>query len=209
MRNKNLKHDTGKQIGTVTRLPNFILGIQGWLDGRKGVSSVPNARVEAMKNKCVALEKREALIIETRYESERKEGAEAILKLANCKAKDTKETFGNCENSPYAIRAQARAQAKVNQDLAFAEEAKNKLSRVKESLIHADTVLSERIQRTREKALNVKIASYIRGVRKGGIPDYNPDMTLSDDAYSIYISKHEHGDMAIMNAVKEFSKEVA
>lgn len=208
MKNKILKHDIGRKIGTVTHIPNFVLGIQGWLDGKKGKSSVPDARVEGMKNKCVSLEKREALIIETRYEGERKEGAEALLKLANCKRESANPIADSTENTPYTIRARERDAAKRNQNCILTEEAKRTLAKVQESLVHADTVLSERIKKTREKALNVKIAAYVKGVRKGGISDYNPKLDLSDDAYTIYKNKHENGDTAIFNAVSQITEEV-
>lgn len=204
----NFKHDIGKRISSVTLMPTFLLGLQGWLDSRKSEKSIPDARVEGMKNKCLANEKREALLIESRYEPIRKEGMKALSKISNCKANESSIPAISNDSSPYAIRSNSRNEAKRASAKADAEQAKIKLLDVKESLIHADTVLSERIRRTREKALKVKIAAYVKGVRKGKIPDYNPNLDMVDDAYSIYISKHKQGDDLIFNAAEKLTQEV-
>lgn len=204
----NLKHDIGKKIGTVTLMPTFLLGLQGWLDSKKGEKSIPDARVEGMLNRCMAIEKREALIIESRYEAVRKEGARALSKISNCKANEAFIPNVSNDGSPYAIRSIARNEAKRAYAKAEAEQAKIKLVEIKESLIHADTVLSERIRRTREKALKVKIAAYVKGIRKGELPDYTPDLEMVDDAYRIYINKHQEGDKFIFDAVRELTQEV-
>lgn len=198
---KAFKHDVGRKIGSVTHMPTFMLGLQGWFDSRKGERLIPDARVEGMKNKCTALEKREALIIESRCEPVRKKGLRALSKIFSCKEYENSIHGKVDDTSPYAIRANARSRAKR-------EEAKTILLEVKESLVHADIVLSERIRKTREKAFKVKIAAYIKGVRKGKIPDYNPNLDLVDDAYSIYIDKHKLSDEAIFNAVEKLTQEV-
>ncbi len=208
MKNKYLKHDIGKKIGSVTRMPAFLLGIQGFLDSCKGEKSIPDARIEGMKNKCMAIEKREALMIESRYEPVRKEGTRALSAFLGNKEDANDASATKNDGSPYAIRSNARNEARIAGKRAEAEQAKIKLFEVKESLVHADTVLSERIRRTREKALNTKISAYIKGVRKGKIPDYNPDLKLTDDAYNIYIEKHKQGDDAIFKAVENMAQEV-
>lgn len=201
------KHDVGKKIKSVTWMPSFMLGFKGWLDSRDGERSVPDAIIEGMKNKCMAIEKREALIIESRYESVRKEGSRALSKITFNKAIED-EIPEPEDNSPYKIRAAARNEVKRAAAKAEAEQAKLTLLEVKESLVHADTVLSERIRRTREKALMVKIAAYVKGVRKGKLPDYEPDLELKDDAYSIYINKHKSGDALIFNTAEILTQEV-
>ena len=185
-----------------------MLVIQGFMDSLKGEESIPDARIEGMKNKCMAIEKREALIIESRYEPVRKEGARALSNYigSNADAKTVLST--NNDGSPYAIRTAARNEARRAGKRAEAEQAKLKLIEVSESLIHADTVLSERIRRTREKALNVKIAAYIKGVRKGKLPDYDPDLEMDDDAYGIYINRHKPYDEAIFKTVENMTQEV-
>ncbi len=202
---KDIKYDIGKKIGTVTRMPAFVLAIQGWLDSRKGEKSIPDAKVESMKNKCTSIEKREALITESRYEPVRKEGKKALKIIKEYK--DMQDAPEIQDNSPYAIRERARQQRVKAETKGKQTEAKIKLLEVKESLVHADIVLVERIRRTREKALNVKIAAYIKGVRKGGIPDYNPNLELVDDAYNIYINKHKLGDEAIFTVAEKIMQE--
>lgn len=161
-----------------------------------------------MKNKCMAIEKQEALLIESRYETIRKEGMNALSKISNCKTNESSIPAISNDSSPYAIRSNYRNEAKRASAKADAEQAKIKLLDVKESLIHADTVLSERIKRTREKALKVKIAAYVKGVRKGKIPDYIPDLEMGDDAYIIYISKHKNSDDLILNTAEKLMQEV-
>lgn len=202
------KHDIGKRISSVTLMPTLLLGLQGRLDSRKSERSIPDARVEGMKNKCLAIEKREALLIESRYEPIRKEGMKALSKISNCKAYESSIPAISNDSSPYAIRSNSRNEARRAAAKADAEQAKIRLLDVKESLVHADTVLSERIRRTREKAFKVKIAAYVKGVRKGKLPDYSPDLDMADDAYSIYISKHKQGDDLIFNAAEKLTQEV-
>lgn len=204
----NFKHDIGKKIGSVTLMPAFLLVLQGRIDSLKGEKSIPDARVEGMKDKCMAIEKREALLIESRYEPVRKEGSKALLDIIQCKSVEASVPANSHDNSPYAIRihernAEIRASAKVN-----SQTAQKKLLDVKESLLHADTVLSERIRKTREKALQVKIAAYVKGVRKGKIPDYSPDLEMSDDAYNIYIIKHKKDDDLIFETAERLMQEV-
>ncbi len=205
---KNFKHDVGKRIASVTLMPTFMLGFQGWVDSRKGEKSIPDARVEGLKNRCTAIEKKEVLLIESRYEPVRKAGSKALSKISNCKANECSIPAISDDSSPYSIRSNARNEAKRASVRAEAEQAKIKLLDVKESLIHADTVLSERIRRTREKALKVKIAAYVKGVRKGKLPDYSPDLEMEDDAYQIYISNHKKCDDLIFNTAEKLTQEV-
>lgn len=203
MKDKNLKYDLGKKIGSVTLMPAFMLGIQGFLDSLKGEKAIPDARIEGMKNKCMAIEKKEALIIEKRYESVRKEAVGARSAFLGNLNDVCSPSVKDGDGSPYAIRSKARAEAVRAGKKAEAEQAKIRLLEIRESLVHADIVLKERIGRTREKALNVKIAAYIKGVRKGKIPDYNPDLGLTDDAYSIYVDKHKNGDDEIFSIAEK------
>lgn len=76
----------------------------------------------------------------------------------------------------------------------------NRLIEIHEALIHADAVLCACIRKTREKALTMKIALYVKGVRKKPTCEPNPEM--SDDAYAVYKEKHNPGDTAISEATK-------
>lgn len=206
MKNEKAKIDNGKKIKSVTLIPCSMLTVLGWLDALKGEESVPNAKVDRFLNKCKGRERLEALIIESRCERDRKAGALAIVKISAFDDANNAIPADFSDGSPHSIRANARNTSKRNALLAEREQAKATLIEVNESLIHADTVLCERIRKTREKALNTKIAAYIKGVRKK-IPGYNPNLELSDDAYTVYKAKHEVGDTAIFNAVSKMSKE--
>lgn len=203
---KEFKLDNGKKIKSVTRTPCFMLTIFGYFDVRKGEKSIPNAKVDRFLSKCEGRERLESLMIESRYEGKRKAGAAAIAKLAAYNDANNAIPKDSADGSPYSIRANARNASKRSSLAAEHEQAKATLLEVNESLIHADTVLCERIRKTREKALNVKIAAYVKGVRKK-IPEYSPNLALSDDAYAVYKRKHEIGDNAISSAVSKITKE--
>lgn len=207
MNKKNaIKLDNGKKIKSITHTPCFVLTISGWLDAVKGEESIPNAKVDRLKSKCDGRERLETLMIESRYESERKAGATAVAKILSYDDISKEIPSDLSDGTPYSIRANARNASKRNSLAMEREQAKSRLIEVNESLIHADTVLCERIRKTREKAMNVKIAAYVKGVRKK-IPGYSPDLTMSDDAYAVYKRKHEIGDKAIADAVSKMTKE--
>ena len=207
MNNKNAaKLDNGKRIRTVTRIPCFALTVLGYFDARKGQKSIPDAKVDRFLNRCEGRERLEALMIESRYQSERKAGAAAIAKISSFSSAEKAIPSDCLDGSPYSIRANARNAQKRSSLTAECEQSKARLIEVNESLIHADTVLCERIRKTREKCLNTKIAAYVKGVRKK-IPEYNPELVFSDDAYEVYKRKHETGDTAIINTVSKMTKE--
>lgn len=203
---KALKLDNGKRIKSVTLIPCCMLTILGWIDALKGQDAIPNAKVAGYLSKCEGRENLEALITESRYEDERKAGAAAIVTISSYNDARNAIPANSSDGSPYSIRENARNAAKRSSLTAEYEQAKAKIIEVNESLIHADTVLCERIRKTREKALNTKIAAYVKGVRKK-IPDYEPTLDLSDDAYTVYKKKHENGDSAISDAVSKMTKE--
>lgn len=207
MRNrKDLKLDTGKRIKSITLLPCSLLTFMGWLDARRGTDSIPNARVDRYLSKCAARERLEVLLTESRYEGHRKAGAAAIVKLKTYNGAYDSIPSDTPDGSPYSIRANARNAAKRNSLTADRETAKTQLIEINESLIHADTVLFERIRKTREKALTTKIAAYVKGVRKK-IPTYAPNLEMSDDAYAVYKEKHSPGDTAISEAAQKIKEE--
>lgn len=199
--------DNGKKIKSITLIPCSMLTILGWFDALKGEESIPNAKVDRFLNKCKGRERLETLMIESRYEDERKAGASAIVKISSFNDVNNAIPDDSSDGSPYSIRANARNASRRSSLIAECEQAKARLIEVNESLIHADTVLCERIRKTREKALNTKIYAYVKGVRKK-IPGYNPNLELSDDAYEVYKRKHEIGDKAIFDTVSKMTKEV-
>ena len=71
---------------------------------------------------------------------------------------------------------------------------------VHQNIVNIDTVLEERITKTRKKT-NEKINVYISGVRAGKLKDYSADLEFLNDAYEIYKQKHSEDDEKIRKII--------
>lgn len=76
-----------------------------------------------------------------------------------------------------------------------------KLTAIYEEIVNANTILDERINETRNKAME-KIHAYIVGVRCGQLSDYKCGMDdISDNARGIYRIRHKEQDRKIREAI--------
>ena len=76
-----------------------------------------------------------------------------------------------------------------------------KLTAINEEIINVNTILDERINEMRNKALE-KIQAYIVGIRCGQISDYKCEIEdISDNARVIYRIRHEEQDRKIREAI--------
>ena len=200
MKNKKTsKYRIGGNVRKVTRLPLFILKLKGKLDSRKG-ETVPSAYTGKLVERCGANENIEALYAEDLLYPTRTEGSQLLTRI-----KRDKESLDDVpdivsENTPYDIRQNRRTNSKRESILSSINNSVTKLSEIEETIINVNSVLDERITKTRRKAL-ATIKVYISGVRSGKLPDFSPTIEFSEDAKNIYERKHKTGDERIFEAV--------
>lgn len=200
MKNKKTsRYRIGGNVRKVTRLPGFVIRFKGKLDSRKG-KTVPDAFTDKLVERCGANENIEALYAEDILNSTRTEGSQLLTKLKRDKESLEDVPDALPENSPYDIRQNRRTNSKRESIVSSINNSITKLSEIEETIININSVLDERITKTRRKALAV-INMYISGVRSGKLPDYNPIVEFSDDAKEIYDRKHKTGDERIFEAV--------
>ncbi len=200
--------DTGKGIGHVSRIPDFILGIMGRIDAAKGAPGVPDAMLEKMLARCAALEKKEALKTVKRTERIRSAAAEAVVTIKrNYKKSDLQMLTGeNGILSPYDIRENARRTRKNAEKHTETNDAVTVLTRCAPELEHAEAVLCERIESIRSKSFGTKANAYIRGVRKGKLPDYKPDIVFDDKGLKTYKTAVGSSDELVFTLVNQIKK---
>lgn len=189
------KYELGQKTKNVTILPDFVLKITGRLDAKKG-SSVANAHIRCYLNKCVSIENEECLEAAEFLKNIRIEGAQTIAVISKHK-KLIPEMPGVIEvkNSWDALENRKRANA-LYDAMASVENARARLYEVNEQLLNGAAILDERISRIRRKA-GVKIDAYIKGLRAGGLTDFDPVIEYSDTAKELYYEKHHALDEAI------------
>ncbi len=202
------KMDMGKGIGKISRLPDFVLGIMGKLDARKGTPGVPDAMLGKMLAKCAALEKKEATRTVKRTEKIRNEAtAAAVTVKRNYKKSDLQMLTGeNGILSPYDIRENSRRTRKNNEKHTETDMAVKTLIRCSDELEHAESVLRERIEALRSKSFGIKANAYIKGVRKGKLPEYKPEIVFDDKAFRTYKETLGDSDELIFTLVKQIRK---
>ena len=193
----NIKH--------VTWMPCFLLKIQGKLDSRKG-NSVAEARIDKLKDRCAAIENKECLNTEKALFVVRKQAAAALAALSSAKANASRVSEHHNPSNTYEIRENQRLASRKRASENEAASQLTNLYQVREIVTHGDTNLAERILKTRKKAL-VKIDAYVKGLRAGELPSFEPDLDFCDDASSEYHSRHNEIDNAIRR-LASYEKEV-
>lgn len=202
MKNRRIStYRIGENVRKVTRLPLVFLRLKGKLDSRKGVT-VPEAYTGKLIERCGANENIEALYAEDILYPIRTEGSQllTILKRDKESLNDMPDAIPG--NTPYDIRRNRENSSKRESILSSINNSLTKLPEIEETIINVNSVLDERITKTRRKAL-ATINVYVSGVRSGKLPDFSPAIEFSEDAKNIYDRKHKTGDERIFKAVAE------
>ncbi len=203
---KNDKFRVGKGLGSVTIMPNFLLKFKGKLDSKRG-STVPDAYIDKLKRKCEAIENKEAITAEGILSVDRKSAAVAIYNVSEKrKYLDNKPEIKE-NTSAKAIRENRRRASQIISAESSIESGYTTLCNVNQNIVNIDTILDERITKTRKKA-SEKINVYISGVRSGKLKDYSADFEFLNDAYEIYQQKHSEDDDKIRQIVDSIHTEV-
>lgn len=195
-----------KGLKPVTRMPDFLLKCKGKIDSKRG-STVPDAYIDRLKRKCEAIENKEAITAENLLSNDRKSAAVAIYNISEKrKYLDNKPEMKE-NTSAKAIRENRRRASQISSAESAIESGYTALLNAHQNIINIDTVLDERITKTRKKA-SAKINVYINGVRSGKLKDYAADFDFLDDAYEIYQQKHSEDDEKIRQIVDSVQTEV-
>lgn len=199
MRNK--KYEKGsKKVGSVTRLPGWILELKGKLDSGKG-KGVCDEYIKSLNRKLVMMESDEALSAENSLFDARKEAALILTGFPEQKKTLAEMPVKQNGDSAEAIRANRRSAERKGTAKAGMKSALENLTAINEQIINVDTVLEERINKLRSNTRE-KNHRYMAGIRAGKLKDYEYDLTEVDDsAKEIYQSKHEKSDQKIRDVI--------
>ena len=191
-----------KRIKRISLMPGFLLKFKGKLDSRKG-ETIPNAYIHKMLSCCAGIENSEVICAESMLEKERKAAAAAITNITQKKSKLYGIPGEVSEDSPFAVRENNRNKKAKQEILADINHCYEELSIIQEQLIGRQTVLDERVEKTRNLGMR-SVNKYIEGVRSGKLPEYDPEITFYDNARFLYLNRHKEGDQKIRDYVEEY-----
>lgn len=191
-----------KRIKRISLMPGFLLKFKGKLDSRKG-ETIPNAYIHKMLSCCAGIENSEVICAESMLEKERKAAAAAITNITQKKSKLYGIPGEVSEDSPFAVRENNRNKKAKQEILADINHCYEELSIIQEQLIGGQTVLDERVEKTRNLGMR-SVNKYIEGVRSGKLPEYDPEITFYDNARFLYLNRHKEGDQKIRDYVEEY-----
>ena len=191
-----------KRIKRITLMPGFLLKIKGKLDSGKG-ETIPNAYIHKMLSCCAGIENSEVIHAESMLEKERKAAASAITNIAQKKRKLCGIPGEVSEDSPFSIRENHRNKKAKQEILDDIDHCYEELSIIQEQLIVGQTVLDERVEKTRNMGMR-SVNKYIEGVRSGKLPEFDPEITFFDNARFLYLNRHEKGDRKICDYLTEY-----
>ena len=196
-----------RKIKSVTKMPCFILKLQGKLDSRKG-DSVATARIAKLKDRCAAIENLECLEMEYSLFGAREQAAETLSALDNTKKDIPIKSEPMSPLDVHKLREEAKKAQKKRESQAKAAELLKRLYQIREILTHGDAELEERILKIRKKAL-VKIDAYVKGLRSSKLPDFEPDIMFCNDASSTYHAQHSALDNKICQIASYEEEQIA
>ena len=159
-----------KRIKRITLMPGFLLKIKGKLDSGKG-ETIPNAYIHKNLNikvtdNEVSLIHDNNMIAKTMLEKERKAAASAITNIAQKKRKlcGIPGEVSEDSDSPFVVRENNRNKKAKQEILADINHCYEELSIIQEQLIGGQTVLDERVEKTRNLGMR-SVNKYIEGVQ--------------------------------------------
>ena len=201
-------YELGQKTKNVTIMPDFILKLIGKLDARKGIG-VAEAHLRRYLDKCESIENEECLVAEKFLKSTRNDGAQQLAIISK-QSKIIPEMPGSVEEKHAwdVLENRRRAQAVSNAHSAV-ENARARLYEINEKIVNGGTILDERISRIRKRA-GAKMDAYLKGLRAGGLHEFDPEIDYSDNPRVLYYEKHRRLDKEIENTaiVPEFEEVV-
>lgn len=186
------------KMKVVTRAPNWWLTLTGRIDAKRG-ESVALAHISGYLDKCSKIEGKEYDAADTLLASTRRDASVALGSLFGVKDEEHQHSAGMGESDVYQIRAEQRRLKREKNAAGEREFHRNKLYQIRPVIIHINTSLSERVHKLRRHTAS-KIDAYVKGLRKGGLADFEPDLVFSDDAADKYHAENDAIDKAIEKA---------
>lgn len=197
----NKKYELGKRTKSVTHAPNWWLTVAGRIDAKRG-ESVAMAHFRRYLEKCASIENEECLAAEAFLKSARARGAQELATLAKItRSLPTMLDFVEEHHSWDVLENERRQKAREAAQAAI-ENSRSALYDVNETLLNGASILDERISKIRRKA-SAKMEAYLKGLRKGGLTAFDPEIEFSDRAAELYYGRHQKLDNAIANAAAE------
>lgn len=185
-----------KKIQPVTRKPDFLLKMIGFIDSFLG-QTVCDANITKFYKRGNTIEANEIILAEDVLFPSRKEAAIILTGIFDSQNQiDKSSEIGGCDSIEYtrAIRT-AKAHLKV-----FIE----KLTLINEIIVNADALMEERLYKTKKKTAE-KIHAYITGIRSGKLKSYEaPSVETDDYVQKIYFSKHDSLDNQIREIILSY-----
>lgn len=190
----------GHGINSVSRLPNWLIKLTGWLDSHKS-PDVAVAHLNTYLATLAANEKNEALLAEKVLKTTREKGNKCLYTVVHTNV-DAAPTPHESGSSPTAKRAYSVALAKHNASTTNLTGAKKALTEIDATIISGNLVFEERLEKTRNQGMR-QINVYIKGVRSGKQHNFNPEIIPDDTARIKYYAAHKETDDLIHKLAKE------
>ena len=188
-----------KKTLQVTRTPDFVLKLKGRFDGK--TEGVAETFIEKLLKRESAIETDEVITAEDYLKDIRKKAHISIKAIEKARNELSLLPKPNNSTDMTEIRETRKAEAKrasyqgtISENLFF-------LTEYAEDLITVETILAERIQKSRNLTLS-KIQAYLIGVLKAD-SEFEHEISFSDNAYEIYKTKHFALDKAIDDIVNK------
>ena len=186
-----------------TIVPHFALKLKGRIDGKKGIGTI-DSTIEKLYKKEASIEAEECVICEN-FLTESRKSAAKLLKSIEVAEKQICSLPDEMTGTDFDIvRINRRNTNTKNSAQATISSSIDRLCEINQEIISVETILEERIKKTRDKSA-AKIEAYISGVRLS-LSDYSSRSSFDDQAYNIYLKKHEALDSAIRSKVETSNK---
>ena len=182
-------------------MPTFILKIKGKYAAKR--PGAEGAFIKKLEDKLASIENSEVITAEGVLSPTRSKGASIISKVSKDMKEDVivPEIFDGMSESEIRITRKIQSE-KARRDSEI-KDANNQLPSILETITHVDTILLERIAKSRNLATST-IMAYVEGINSRHEYIYHFDS--EDKAYNLYKLKHHILDSAIEKAV--FSKQI-
>lgn len=196
---KNKSYTKGDGIKSVSKLPACLIKLIGRIDSLKP-PEVATAHLEKYYALLAKNEKDEALLAETALKKTRELGNKNLFIIL--RTDKTAPEVPSSDDSPAAKRAYSKSIAEHKKNMDAIAAAREALSEIDAAITSGNLVFEERLHKTRNKSMAC-IESYIKGVRSGKHPDFDPQITPDDLARTNYYNSHKETDDLIHTYAKE------
>lgn len=188
---------SSKRTKSITWMPGWLLKMKGKKDSKNGVG-VCDEYIKKFEKRLASLEAKEVMDAENALFETRKEAAVILMNFTEQK-KVLSEKIGESKDNIVSIRMGRKVNGRKKDAREKLKSGLEKLTMMNEEMINVETILTERIDKMRDKAME-KVHCYVIGAKCGSLKDYEGKMTFSS-AQEIYHKKHQELDKKISEVV--------